>query len=187
MAINALFEAVPAVLDTYTLAAASVSADWYENEREAEEITGRFAVLVEPPKEEGRAVEKFIGFAATALTRDEPDFQLAQTRIDGGVQRRIANSSRTTVMDNSIRDPKAKGWQRVANPGACTFCKLLEAKGTVYSRRTVDFGAHDDCNCSATVAWKKKPIPVKPYTPSERGYTDAEKAATKAWVKANET
>ena len=42
--------------------------------------------------------------------------------------------------------------------------------------------AHDHCHCSAVPAWSGEPRPVKPYTPSARKATDADRARVRDWI-----
>jgi hypothetical protein len=62
---------------------------------------------------------------------------------------------------------------------------MLEARGAIYTRSSVDFGAHDDCHCIAVPAFNGHPTPVKKYTPTSRDITDADRARTRDWISAN--
>lgn len=182
-ATGALLELVPAVVDTWGYAAAAISADWYDNQREDYGIGGRFTAAI-PDLGDTGATELAL-WAAEPINLDEPDWTLARSRAEGGLQRRITNFSRETIMNSAIDDPQARGWQRVARSGGCAFCVMLAGRGTVYSKKSVRFGAHDHCHCSAVPAWGGKAAPVKPYKPSGRNITDADRARIREWINAN--
>ena len=182
-AIQALFDLLPAVVDTWALAAGAFTADWYDNLREDNGIRGRFTATVPEAKDLG--AEELARWAAQPINLDEPDFRLARSRAEGGLQRRITNVARETVMTSSIEDPQARGWQRVARSGGCAFCQMLAGRGIVYSEKSASFGAHDYCHCSAVPAWGGKPVPVRAFKPSARTVTDADRARVREWIKAN--
>ncbi|MGC4964247.1 hypothetical protein [Gordonia sp. DT101] len=104
----------------------------------------------------------------------------------GGVEKRIAGAARLTIAHNASRDSAARGWQRVARGKACSFCIMLASRGAVYTRATADFASHDHCHCVAVAAWKNRPTPVKPYTPSSKTITDADHSRVREWISANE-
>lgn len=178
----ALADILPPILDTYTLASATVAADWYDEHRDELNIDGRFSAIVADLGDLG--ADALAGFAVGPLFQADPDWAAARMLADGGVQLRIANAARETIRQSSIADPKARGWQRVALAG-CAFCQMLAGRGAVYSRDTVDFAAHDHCRCFAAPAFTGRPAPVKPYTPSERNITAADRARVRAWLRDN--
>jgi len=51
-----------------------------------------------------------------------------------GESHRVA---REAVAVTSSRDPQFLGWARVAEPGACSFCRMLATRGAVYTEQTV--------------------------------------------------
>ncbi|ORV20959.1 hypothetical protein AWB98_01280 [Mycolicibacterium conceptionense] len=184
-AVGALHDLVPSLIDTYALAAGSLAADWYDDHREEKAIKGRFTALV--PDLGDLGARQLVDWAVQPLTDlDEPDWNAARTRTEGGMQRRIAKASRETVMISALTDPQALGWQRVARSDGCPFCVMLAGRGAVYSERSVKFGAHDHCSCSATPAWGGEPLPVKPFTPSARNISDADRARVRDWIDAND-
>lgn len=143
---QALNDILPALLQTYGAAAATLAADWYDEARAKADIRGRFtAIPVEISDAGGQALA---GWAAATAT----DVSTMQALVAGGVQRRIANFARNTVMGSSVADPRARGWKRTGN-GDCDFCQMLIGRGAVYSERTADFLSHDNCQCGAAPAW----------------------------------
>jgi len=72
----------------------------------------------------------------------------AKARLAASSERLVLDTGRNTVIDSAQRDPKAKGWARIPEPGACSFCLMLATRGAVYrSESTADFKSHDNCRC----------------------------------------
>lgn len=172
---DALMDILPALVDAYGSAAAAVAADWYDELRAEVGATGRFTAV--PAAVPDAGASSLIGWAM-GRSMDDSTFQ---TLIAGGLQRRIANASRQTVTASSIADPGATGWQRIGS-GACAFCAMLIGRGSVYTEAGADFASHDHCNCSAIPAFDGRPRPVKPFTPSARNITDADRARVRAYL-----
>jgi hypothetical protein len=174
---TALNDVLPALIDTYGLAASALAAEWYDDLRHKVGAKGRFTAIAADVKDSG--AHALVGWAASKAT----DTSTMQELILGGMQRRIANFSRQTVMGSSIADPGARGWQRVG-VGECKngFCDMLIGRGAVYSEATADFAAHDHCKCSAVPAFGGEPIPVKPFTPSLREATPADRARVREYL-----
>jgi hypothetical protein len=173
----ALMDVLPKLIDTYGVAASTVAAEWYDEARATAEVSGSFTAI--PASIQDTGAEALAGWASDKGT----DIGSILTLAEGGMQRRILNFSRQTVMGSSLADPRAAGWQRIG-VGECTFCEMLIGRGAVYSEATVDFGAHDHCHCSAVPAFNGKPRLVKDYTPSAR-QSDADKARAKKWIAQN--
>lgn len=131
---------------TYGAAAATVAADWYDDFRNTEGAVGRFRAIPADIPDSGE--KALVGWAFSEAS-DEAAFKVL---IAGGVQRRIVNFSRLTVMGSSLEDPQARGWERVG-VGECDFCQVLIGRGAVYSEATADFESHDHCHCAAVPAF----------------------------------
>lgn len=173
---EALHDILPALIDRYGEAAAALAADWYDDLRDTKGVGGRFAAI---PAEVGdTGAHSLVGWALDEATNDASLVAL----LEGGVQRRVVNFGRFTVMESTYADPRADGWQRLGQGSNCPFCDLLISRGAVYSEATADFGSHDHCNCVAVPAFKGEPREVRPYTPSLRGSTDADRARVLAWI-----
>jgi len=72
----------------------------------------------------------------------------AKARLAASSERQVLDAGRNTIVDNAQRDRKAKGWARVPEPGACSFCLMLATRGAVYrSEQSADFKTHDHCRC----------------------------------------
>lgn len=148
---DALRDVLPAVVEKYGSAAATLAADWYDNLREELAVKGSFTAVTADLGDLG--TDSLAGWGVAPLFRDEPDWATARTLIDGGLQRRIANSARDTVTGSSVADPQATGWKRTGI-GRCSFCRMLIGRGAVYIEATAKFKSHDHCGCGAAPAWK---------------------------------
>lgn len=135
-------DVLPKLIRTYGLAAGSLAADWYDDQRDRAGARRAFTAVVPDLGDSG--AQALVGWARATAT----DLGPLQSLIVGGVQRRIANYSRATVTSSSVADPAAAGWQRVGN-GDCDFCSMLIGRGAVYFEATADFACHDNCRCSA--------------------------------------
>lgn len=146
---TALRDILPALIQTYGAAAATVAADWYDDLRDKQGVGGRFTAIPAAVPDVG--AQALVGWAL-ATAKDVTGFQ---SLIEGGTQRRIANFSRFTVMGSSVKDPRARGWRRTG-VGNCKdgFCDMLIGRGAVYTEATADFPAHDHCQCGAEPAWR---------------------------------
>lgn len=175
---EALRDLLPAIVTEYGALGAAVAAEWYDQQREKVGASGRFTAL--PVAADDRGTQALIGWALKEATDDAALASL----VAGGTQRRIADHTRYTVARNAAEDPAARGWQRVG-VGACKdgFCDMLIARGAVYSEATADFAAHDNCRCSAVPAWGGEPLPVKPFTPSLRNVSDADRARVREYLR----
>lgn len=175
----ALGDLLPPLLRQYGLAAGALAADWYDSVREQAGVPGRFTAIPADPGPLGADV--LIDWARGTSS----DLSSFRALVEGGAQRRVANVARQTITGSSIVDPHARGWQRVGIGKNCEFCEMLISRGAVYSDGSADFASHDHCNCQAVPAFRGEPRPVKPYTPSLRGSTDADRARVRAWIATN--
>lgn len=139
---EALNDILPALIEQYGAAAATVAAGWYDDLRDKREVRGRFTAI--PANVPDVGAHALVGWALSEAT----DYPAFQTLILGGSQRRVANFARRTVMGSSIADPRARGWRRVG-AGECDFCAMLLSRGAVYTEATADFEAHDHDQCFA--------------------------------------
>lgn len=174
---TALRDLLPAIITEYGQAGAALAADWYDDQRAKAGVRGSFTAV--PVQADDRGAQALVGWALT----EAQDDRTLQALIVGGVQRRVADHVRYTIAGSSVADPAARGWQRVG-AGACKtgFCDMLIGRGAVYTEATADFASHDNCRCSAVPAWGGEPLPVKPFTPSQRGVSEADQARVREWV-----
>lgn len=152
-------EAVHAAVDQYGDASVSLAADFYEAQRVAARVTGRFTVPLTPPPPEEQ-VTSGLRWATKDVWPREPEeatpaqLEPMETRLDQAqakaeqvAQKLVADQGRETVRAAVRRDRQATGWARTAALAACSFCKLLAIRGAVYSEGTADFRAHNGCHC----------------------------------------
>lgn len=170
----ALMDVLPSLAGTYQDAAIALAADLYDNDRVDLDIPGQFRTPGITIPDGGHVLA---GYALSTAV----DPHGLHGIVGGGITKRIMQAANRTVMGAVAKDPQATGWQRVAK-GDCPFCRMLAGRGTVYTRESADFAAHDNCLCVATVAWTGREIPVKPYVPSTRNSTPADRAAVREWI-----
>lgn len=139
LARDALNDILPALVSTYGSAAATVASDWYDDLRDSAEAPGRFRAI--PAEIAKTGTQELVGWASATAT----DFSTFQTLISGGLQRRIVNFSRVTLLGSTDQDPQASGWIRVG-VGECDWCTQY-LDGEVRTVEGYDFPAHDWCRC----------------------------------------
>lgn len=178
-AFAAIRDEMPGLIQVYGDLVAVVATEWYAEVRAASSVVGAFRAspIDLPPV----GMDGLIGWAVD--TADS--FPSTLTLIEGGAQKRVVNAARLTVMDNAARDPQAIGTQRYArSSGGCGFCQMLAGRGAVYrSEDSATFAAHDHCHCVAVPAFSGAPLPVKPYTPTDRNITDADRARVREYLR----
>lgn len=143
-----LLDELPGLGANYELASGSLAADWYDDLRDAAEVSGRFQAIVAPLAEDEQW-SALVRWGVGPLFQSAPDMTAAQSLVQGGTQRLMANAHRNTIIESSLADRKAAGWARYGNGDTCTFCRMLIGRGAVYKDSTAKFGAHDHCNCVA--------------------------------------
>lgn len=148
---EALMDLLPRLVDRYGLAAAALAADWYDDLRDQRGVPGRFEA--EPVEVGDTRTSQLARVAVNPLFSPSPNVAAALVLAQGGLQRRIANQARQTVMASSVRDPQARGWRRVGDGSTCEFCAMLLGRGAVYNESSVEFQAHDHCGCGAEPAF----------------------------------
>lgn len=173
---EALRDILPALIDKYGSAATAVAADWYDDLRDSLGVGGKFAAI--PADVADTGAQSLIGWALDTATDDGSLIAL----LEGGTQRRVVNFGRFTIMESSVSDPRADGWQRLGQGANCAFCDMLISRGSVYSESSADFGSHDHCNCVAVPAFRGTAREVQKYKPSLRGSSEAERALARAWI-----
>lgn len=160
--------AVRALVDQYGAASSALAADYYEAERVAARVTGRFTVpLLEPPPDE--QVDNSLRWATKDLWPRDPEgpdtteaqrqpmevrLEQAEKKAEAVAQKLVTDQGRGTVQEAVRRDRQATAWARSAALGACSFCKLLAIRGAVYKQDTADFRSHDNCHCGVVPVFK---------------------------------
>ena len=138
---------VAALVQHYGTASAGLAARFYEEARAAAGVRGPFtAVPASPPGLD--QVEAELKWATRNLWSATPDVQAARTLVTGAADRMVLDTGRETVTGAVQHDRRARGWARVTEPRACSFCLLLATRGAAYrSEQTAEFRSHDHCRC----------------------------------------
>lgn len=185
-----LADLLPGLVSLYGAAAASLAADWYEEVRESQEVRGFFRAIPAVLPDQDRTLSLAGWATATALDNAREgvgsfteDRAVIITKTSGGLQRIIVDAARETVMGSSVQDPSAAGWQRIGS-GECGFCTVLIRRGAVYSERSAQFASHDHCKCAAVPSFGGEALPVNDYVPTSRRVSDADRARTRAYIRA---
>ncbi len=126
------------------------------------------------------------GIKARVAKGISPEAASAQAlkAVKAAMEKRVLDADRQTVIRSAAADPSAKGWRRIASPGACKFCKMLAGRGEVYDARSVRFAAHDNCRCQAVPAWGGQPVSVHQYIASKAKITKQERQQLKDYLDA---
>ena len=187
---EALLDLVPGVAVRYGDAAAALAMDYYEFAREAAEVPGMFiptpAPLAPPERFEGS-----IRWAVGAVVGDDPSFEALAGRLGGSVSRAVVDVATDTLAGAAQTDTRSRGWSRILEPGACSFCRMLADRGAVYSGETVRFASHDNCRCSVAPQFRVGPndVPAGPvqYAASKRRgkRTEADRRRVREYLAAN--
>lgn len=106
-------------------------------------------------------------------------FSALRLNLGNAMTRAVASYNRDTILYNSALDSDVVGVQRVAEPGACGFCRL-RAVESVNSRRTRGIAPayavqyHDNCRCSIETLYRGDQL-IKPeyYRQFESEYDEA--------------
>lgn len=112
--------AYPEMADPYTVAAAQLAANWFE---ESNPESSYVAELASPISQER--------LTATAQWALGGDGDKALNRLTGSIQRAVFDGARETTMLNVDLEPGTR-WAREARPNACAFCRLMSTRGAVY-------------------------------------------------------
>lgn len=148
---------VNGIISTHYEATAASAAQYYEHSRVVSGL-GYMAVPGQDPD------MSYIGHVTDAmgpgqfynfLPNYDPEMAsgMASDALRGASTRMVMKGGRDTITHVVHVDPAAAGWERVIEPGACSFCAMLAGRGAVYKESTVDFRAHDHCHCVARVVF----------------------------------
>jgi hypothetical protein len=146
--------AVRAIVQHYGRASATAALDYYRHERAAAGVTSRASLKVAPVPAD-KVIEDAIGWATSNLygTVTPESEKTTLDALSESVSQLVLDQGRDTIIGNALKDPAAKGWARVTEVGACSFCIMLALRagaGFLYtSKRSADFQAHDNCHCHA--------------------------------------
>ena len=165
------FEAAMVMLvQSRSVQSASLAARYYEMFRAADApgSTRSLAVALAAARDEAeiRAAVSSTARAGVykALGAGQP-FEAAMrnglVRVSGAVSREVLNGGRDTILDEVQRDTRTQGWARVTGGDPCAFCAMLASRGPAYREESVDFQAHDHCDCGAEPVYEGSEWPGK--------------------------
>ncbi len=146
--------AVRSIVQRYGQASAAAALSYYKRERSAAGVPGRPSLKLAPSPAESM-IESAVQWAVTDLygpvTTDTTT--AARDKLDESMSQLVLDQGRRTILDAVRQDREAKGWARVTEPGACSFCTMLALRagaGLLYSKKSsADFQSHDNCRCHA--------------------------------------
>ncbi len=162
-----------AIVRTQAVQSAAVSARYYTAYRQVE--TGE-AVLVEAladlPADQVMTSLRVTGPVAAqraqAIHPTERAMQIGRSMSSRAAARLSLSAGRQTISTAITGDARCIGYARATSGVACAFCAMLASRGAVYKSDTVDFRAHDGCNCTAEPRFGNQPD----LTPSAQVYQD---------------
>ena len=173
-----LERAVGEVVDGYGFGLSALAADWYADARYAGPAAGRFVPTARTWLT-NEQLAALVGWSLGPLFDVEPDMAAALARLDGGVQRTVANQARLTIVDNTRRDPARASYYRGASSNCCAFCAMLTTR--IYARRaSADFHAHDHDRCFPVPIWPGESFEQPPYYVDFQDEYDQAAAAARA-------
>lgn len=176
-------DVVEAIVELYGRAASGAAAEWFKTLR-AEKVKGRIAVRAIPPTPPG-FIDQTVVEAAAARIADDVDM------LGSRVEQLVLNEGRRQMLSAVRADAEARGWARVPNAGACSFCLMLAIRagaGVLYtSRSSANFRAHTkqpngsggDCRCGVEPVWGQYE-PPKIVRDAQQTWTDATKGRSGA-------
>lgn len=175
-------EAVGAVVGRYGQAASALSVQHFRAVRSDAGLAGRVDV---PPVFD--VPDGFIDEAMVeALAEAEADIEKAMAYLNSQAEHLILEQGRRQMFTAVQADRAAKGWARVANPGACSFCLMLALRagaGLLYrSKAGANFRAHTrrpngsggDCKCTVEPVFGQYEPPAR-VREAAKVWTDATK------------
>lgn len=150
---DALLEFLPLLVAQYGEAGAAAAADWYDDVRDSDRVPGRYrAEVAEPAPDLEVRTEQTVRRAAGYFFIEGSAALALPSMLDPATKYAL-EPARQTIIQSTERDPRAKGWQRIARAGACDFCRMLTNRGAVYTSRSALFESHGHCHCVAAPAF----------------------------------
>lgn len=173
-----------ALVDRFSQASISTSADYYEDLRGLH-VAGRYSAPIVDVPAEGRIRAVLNAIASPKLAQANTlrdDLFLGQILMDllrgsqVAAQSLVADAGSDQIFAALRSDDQAQGWARITKPGACYFCRMLASRGAVYlTERSGSFRAHTPKNgrggyCGCTV----EPQFSRNYEPTAQARADIE-------------
>lgn len=119
--------------------------------------------------------EPIIGYGMSEFA--DKGFDAMDSSVRNAMTRAVASYNRDTILYNSAIDPAVVRVQRVAEPGACAFCRLMaftsyRSTGVRTAEYAIDF--HNNCRCSIETLYEgDEPIVPEYYKEFEENYVAA--------------
>lgn len=167
-------------------ASATLAVHEYADARRAAGVTGSYRPFpAEPPPL--AQVTRTAGWALHPVLQPvegaTADLTVVHDNLAAAVERLILDVGRDTITGNVEADRKAKGWARLTEPDACSWCALLATRGAVYkSERSAATkadgeGYHTNCRCHVEAVFNvyEPPAQVRAW---ESQYLDATKGVS---------
>lgn len=137
-----LRKTLPAIASTYGSASALLSTTFYDQSRLQAKVKSQFKA--EPSALDLGIIDAGIGYTVSKQA-NSATLEDVKTTLAGVIGRAVAGVDRTTIFDNTQRDPQAT-YRRVASADGCAFCITMAAVAQVqYSEDAASF--HDHCSC----------------------------------------
>jgi hypothetical protein len=144
-ALPAFKAAVAVEVQRHAQASATLATRQYRQQRVRAGVSGAFTPQpADPPPVEqiAQSVDWAVQPLWNSAVLGEPDTEAEQSagtavaeakaRLAASSERLVLDTGRSTVIDNAQRDHQAKGWARVPEPNACSWCLMLATRGAVY-------------------------------------------------------
>jgi hypothetical protein len=150
--------AVRAIVARYGQASAAGALEYYRAERQAQHVPGRAPMQLAPTPADS-VIESAVSWATSDLYGpvSTETTTAAQTALDEAVTQLVLDQGRDTIIGAVRQDKYAKGWARVTEPGACSFCVMLALRagaGFLYHKKSAaEFLSHDHCRCHVEPVW----------------------------------
>lgn len=178
----ALLDSIPGLIGYYADGSAALAADFYDESRALAGVkvpyTSEMVVADRVVK-----IRRAIAWSAEPLFTGDGD---PAGRLAEVIQLETARPYRDTIVGNRRKDPASVGWKRIANPGACRFCRFLAARGAIYKQDTATFASHPHCFCSAAPVFKGgetgPEATAEQYIASRRKRTAKQQDAMRNWL-----
>lgn len=161
---DALLVVVPELVAKYGDIAATVAADWYEEQRSEARVRGPYRAVTADlvPSD---AIEQSVRRTSGYLFGDTPEMTIEALALLAG--KYAVQPGRSTISLNAGREHVR--WARVpTGRETCAFCLTMASRGFVYlnaERAGLHDKYHGKCDCVPTPDWSEEPH-LEGYDPS---------------------
>lgn len=175
---DALIAAMPALIARYGEIAATIAADFYDEQRDIASAPSRYTADLAPVADP-KAIAASTRWAVAPLFQAIPDMDATLGRLVEVVDDKTIGQGKRTQVLNAQRDPAQPRVARVPVGKTCAWCRMLASRGPVYqSEATALAASHSHCDCVPTPIWRGSVMPDG-YDPSAL-YADYRRAADAA-------